>query len=240
MIGERSSKLVIQQPNSVWKILVLFVWRSGWFFAHSCCRIETCERRTWEEFCVPIAEVLFCSLLLVWLDNTGVTRTRWVIAGWIGGTHRWPHVTKRDASRRPLCDWTGGDWEDNLTHAINSHLPQPAPAPLPQRKSGVNAKFVVSSADVSIVAKLEVTISDSKEPVPKKPRPHTEECGEGISGGRGKRHRWEAVARVQKGARRQKPKSSHGSDAQAGAASCSTPTSSRAQWWWQRHTNAGL
>ena len=24
------------------------------FFAHSCCRIDTCERRNWEEFCVPI------------------------------------------------------------------------------------------------------------------------------------------------------------------------------------------
>ena len=28
------------------------MWRSG-FFAHSCCRIETCERRNLEEFCVP-------------------------------------------------------------------------------------------------------------------------------------------------------------------------------------------
>ena len=57
MTGERCSKLVIQLLNSVCWILVFSVWRSGWFFfAHGCCRIETCERRNWEELCVPSDE----------------------------------------------------------------------------------------------------------------------------------------------------------------------------------------
>ena len=51
--GERCLKLVMQMLNSVCMILVFSVWRSGWVFPHSCCRIETCERRNWEEFCVP-------------------------------------------------------------------------------------------------------------------------------------------------------------------------------------------
>ena len=85
-----------------------------------------------------------CSLLLVRLDKICVWRTRWVIAGWMERTHRRPHVMKGDASRCPLCDWTGADREDYRKHAINSRLPQPAFAPLPQRKSRVNAKFVAS------------------------------------------------------------------------------------------------
>ena len=61
-----------------------------------------------------------------------------------GWTHRWPHVMKGEASRCPLCDWTGSAWEDCRKHAINSHSPPPAPAPLPQRRSRVNAVFVAS------------------------------------------------------------------------------------------------
>ena len=58
-------------------------------------------------------------------------------------TRRWPHVMKGDAFRCPLCELTGPDWEDHRKHAISCHLLQPAPAPLLQRRSGVNCVYQV-------------------------------------------------------------------------------------------------
>ena len=56
MTGERCSKLVIKLLNSV--LFDLRLLRVAFFLvglsAHSCCRIETCERRNWVEFCVPV------------------------------------------------------------------------------------------------------------------------------------------------------------------------------------------
>ena len=117
-----------------------------------------------------------CSLLLVRLDNMCVR---------VEETHRWPHVMKGAASRCPLCDWTGADWEDKRKHAINSHLPQPAPAPLPQRKSGVNAKFVASIPRREHGAKVggADSLRHERTSAEETKTSHTEECGEGRSGG---------------------------------------------------------
>ena len=117
-------------------------------------------------------------------------------------------------------------------HAVNSHLPQPAPAPLPQRRPRVNAKFFASirrrghGAKVGGADSLRLERTSAKE-----------------SGGVTHRRVWrrklwgsrqsqalEAVAPVQKGRKKQKQKpkgfcaaidSSHWSDAETAAAETS-------------------